>query len=107
MADDKIFDAKDLLGDFKKETEKAKQEVAKELQEVGKSIIADVKAMRQDVKKQVESQQKLVGKIEADIDVVLNSDNISDTVKQQMTTIKKEIFDFSYKHYKNVKNDKV
>ena len=78
MADDKIFDAKDLLGDFKKETEKAKQEVAKELQEVGKSIIADVKAMRQDVKKQVESQQKLVGKIEADIDVVLNSDNISD-----------------------------
>lgn len=91
MADDKIFDAKDLLGDFKKETEKAKQEVAKELQEVGKSIIADVKAMKQDVKKQVESQQKLVGKIEADIDVVLSSDNISDTVKQQMTTIKKEI----------------
>ena len=92
MADDRIFDAKDLLGDFKEETEKAKQEVAKELKEVGKSIIADVKQMKQDVKKQVKEQQNIdLGKIEAIAEVVLKAENVDETTKQLATDVSKQV----------------
>ena len=92
MAEDKIFDAKDLLGEFKEETEKAKQEVAKELQEVGKSIIADVKQMKQDVKKQIKNQQNIdLGKIEAIAEVVLKTENIDEATKQIATDLQKQV----------------